>query len=57
MAQTEKCAHPNCTCPAEEGSKYCSTACEDSRNTTEVFCDCGHDDCRGSAHAASERIA
>jgi len=57
MAQTEKCAHRNCTCPAEPDSEYCSTMCEDSRDTTEIFCECGHDDCKGVAHSAAEESA
>ena len=52
MAQKDKCAHPNCTCPAAEGSKYCSTYCSDAKDTTEVFCECGHADCATEAHAA-----
>lgn len=52
MAQNEKCAHPNCTCPATADSKYCSTYCEDAKGTTEVFCECGHAGCAAEVHAA-----
>jgi len=57
MAQTEKCAHPYCSCPAAEDSQYCSTICEESRETTEIFCDCGHADCEGGVDSAARRIA
>lgn len=40
-----KCAHPACSCPAEEGSKYCSTYCHDAGSKMEIACDCGHDAC------------
>ena len=57
MAQTEKCAHPYCSCLADEDSEYCSPICEESRDTTEIFCDCGHAGCEGGADAAARRIA
>ena len=57
MAQTEKCAHPNCTCPPAENSKYCSTYCEDAKDTTEIFCECGHATCTEEVHAAGGRVA
>jgi hypothetical protein len=30
---------------AAEGSKYCSTFCEDSKDLTTLACDCGHPGC------------
>ena len=57
MAKTEKCAHPNCTCPAGADSKYCSPYCEAAKDTTEIFCDCGHGSCATKAHAGGQRVA
>jgi len=42
----EKCAHPSCDCPAEEGSKYCSEYCKEAGNVTEIGCGCEHLGCR-----------
>jgi len=28
MANTEKCAHPACSCPVKDGEKYCSPFAE-----------------------------
>jgi hypothetical protein len=42
----KKCAHPACTCQAAEGSKFCSTYCEDAGDDeVEISCDCGHEVC------------
>lgn len=41
----KKCAHPACICPAQPGSHYCSTSCEDAKDTTEISCNCGHPGC------------
>lgn len=57
MAQTETCAHPNCSCPRTEGSKYCSPYCEAAKDTTEVFCEGGHAGCATDVHAGRERVA
>lgn len=40
-----KCAHPSCVCTVREGEKYCSTYCENARDTLEIGCDCGHPGC------------
>lgn len=45
MAKDNKCAHPACGCPAAEGSKYCSTYCQDAGDTIEIACGCGHNGC------------
>jgi len=45
MAETKKCAHPSCSCPAKEGSAYCSTYCEGQGGTPDVECSCGHPGC------------
>jgi hypothetical protein len=45
MSTTEKCAHPSCDCPAQEGEKYCSPYCHDAGDLTEITCGCGHLDC------------
>jgi hypothetical protein len=54
MADTmrEKCAHPICTCLAEEDSKYCSPYCEDAKDTTEIACNCGHVGCQSDVATA-----
>jgi len=43
----KKCAKDGCNCPAEEGSKYCSTQCEDAKKFMTLKCACGHDACTG----------
>lgn len=45
---TNKCAHPACDCPHEEGSKYCGEYCENAEKSgvIEIGCSCEHDDCR-----------
>ena len=40
----KKCAHPSCTCTVTEG-KYCSQICEDSKDVTDLKCDCHHPGC------------
>ncbi len=40
-----KCAHPACICHVPEGQKYCSTSCEDAKDTLEISCNCGHPGC------------
>lgn len=57
MPENHKCAYPYCSCPVEPGSKYCSANCEDSRDTAEIFCDCGHEECEGGVNSAARRIA
>lgn len=47
MADTKKCAHTGCSCMAAEGSKYCSTVCEDAKDVTTMGCDCPHAGCTG----------
>ena len=37
-----KCANSDCNCDAEEGSKYCSTRCEEMGGLTVTKCPCGH---------------
>jgi hypothetical protein len=43
-----KCRNPACTCPPQEGGKYCSASCEGSGKTIEIDCDCGHEACGGN---------
>jgi hypothetical protein len=50
--QDKKCAHESCTCTAEEGSQYCSTACEASKDGSQSTCGCGHSGCKAAAVAA-----
>jgi hypothetical protein len=50
--ETKKCAHELCSCVAAEGSKYCSLSCEESKDTTEIACECGHPGCKGAVAAA-----
>lgn len=49
VAEQNKCAHPICTCPAAEGSKYCSPNCEAAKGQTDIACDCGHSGCLAKA--------
>jgi len=49
MANTKKCAHPNCSCQISEG-KYCSAACEAVEETPDIDCRCNHPGCKGRAH-------
>jgi hypothetical protein len=44
----KKCKNPSCSCPATEGTKYCSASCQGTGDTIELDCDCGHDDCSGN---------
>jgi hypothetical protein len=42
------CANPPCTCPPQEGDKYCSASCQGTGDMIELDCDCGHDACQGN---------
>jgi hypothetical protein len=42
------CAHPGCSCPADEGSKYCSAYCEGAGSTPEIDCNCGCPTCENN---------
>ena len=41
-----KCAHPECNCSEQKGSKYGSQYCHDARETVELACNCGHPGCK-----------
>ncbi len=43
--ETQKCAHASCTCTVADGAKYCCQLCEDSKDVTELSCDCKHAGC------------
>jgi hypothetical protein len=43
MSDPKKCAHASCTCMTTE--KYCSTYCEENKDTIEITCKCGHAGC------------
>lgn len=43
----KECAHVACSCPAREGSDYCSEECKKARLETD--CGCGHPECRAQA--------
>ena len=48
MADEKKqkmCAHPGCTCPADEDSNYCSAYCQGVGDTAEIDCNCGCPTC------------
>ena len=47
MAETNKCAHPTCSCVVEKDEKFCSVSCQGSGGTMQIDCDCGHDGCSG----------
>ncbi|MFN7945354.1 MAG: hypothetical protein U0Z53_08385 [Blastocatellia bacterium] len=44
---TDKCANPNCNCPARSGQPYCSDHCMHANDNidTRTTCGCGHADC------------
>jgi hypothetical protein len=46
-ASTDKCKHPACSCQVPSGESYCSTACEDAEDMTELACQCNHATCQG----------
>jgi hypothetical protein len=49
MADSNKCAHPSCTCIVGKGSqfgKYCSEHCKEAKDQIELHCDCKHPGCR-----------
>jgi hypothetical protein len=45
MAESKKCAHGSCKCIVADGKHYCSQICEDSKDVTDIKCDCGHAAC------------
>jgi len=49
MATSEKCKHPACSCNVSDGESYCSTACSDAGDLTELTCQCDHSSCQGEA--------
>jgi hypothetical protein len=52
-ATQNRCAHPQCTCPVEEGEQYCSQACSDAAEGTSRNdrCACPHPKCAGAMAA------
>lgn len=46
--KTKTCKNASCSCPATEGTKYCSASCEGTGSTIELDCDCGHKECEGN---------
>jgi hypothetical protein len=44
----KKCANASCSCPADEGEKYCSAYCEGKAGTTTIDCDCGCPTCENN---------
>jgi len=46
-AQKKKCAHLPCSCPARDGSDYCSVECEAMERAPEAGCKCHHQGCKG----------
>jgi hypothetical protein len=45
MAEQKKCAHDLCNCMVPSGEKYCSVACENSKDVTSLECECNHPGC------------
>ena len=48
MNDTQKCAHPACTCTVTKGGpwgKYCSEYCKEKAQQTELRCECRHPGC------------
>jgi hypothetical protein len=49
MAQAKKCKHAACNCMTSDGKDYCGDRCKDSKNMTELTCQCNHPECKGEA--------
>jgi len=57
--ETQKCAHPNCSCDVSDNQQYCSTECEKSATSGQQMsasgtqgqsdCGCNHAQCRMAA--------
>lgn len=48
MKDSQKCAHPACSCLVPSNSphgKYCSAQCENAKDAADVKCTCGHPGC------------
>jgi hypothetical protein len=45
--EKKKCGHAPCKCLVEKHESYCSEMCKDSRDVTELSCDCPHEGCGG----------
>jgi hypothetical protein len=45
IEKTDKCANPDCHCPALIGGEYCSEYCENPDRDIETGCRCGHPEC------------
>lgn len=41
----KKCAHASCSCTVPAGQKFCCQMCEDSKDVTDLSCDCKHPGC------------
>ena len=51
MEDSEKCAHPACSCTVTKGGewgKYCSEQCKVKGSGIELRCDCPHAACRAA---------
>jgi hypothetical protein len=48
FANTEKCAHPPCSCQVGSDDKYCSAQCEAMEKTPDLACECHHSGCKGN---------
>jgi hypothetical protein len=49
MTNSQKCAHPACSCQADksgEWGKYCSEYCKKKGDSIELRCECRHPECR-----------
>jgi hypothetical protein len=46
--ENKQCANASCSCPADEGEKYCSAYCQGKADTTTIDCDCGCPSCGGN---------
>lgn len=44
-SETKKCAHAICSCTVNGDQKFCSQMCEDSKDVTELACNCTHPGC------------
>jgi hypothetical protein len=44
----QKCKHASCTCTATEKDGFCSKACRDAKNVSDLTCQCMHNGCSGT---------
>ena len=51
---TDQCANPDCECPAQRDTGFCSEYCRFIEQQPAHTCLCGHPECEGDFEAAIE---